>query len=437
MFKVSEILEVCNGELLMGNPEQTVDQFYKDSREKSPDSMYLAIVGENFDGNQYFEDALNNGAIGCIINKNIEEEISKKYKDKIIIKVEDTIKAIQNLAKYKREQYNIPVVAITGSVGKTSTKDIVKSVMSKKYTVLSTEGNENNEIGLPLTLLKLKEHNAIVLEIGMNHFGEIRTLTNIAKPTVVIINNIGTAHIGNLGSREGILKAKLEILEGLKENGVFILNNDNDLLSLWNKENKEKYNTTTFGIENHSDFMAHNIISNENGSKYDINIDDNTYNVEVPVGGEHFILNSLCAFSVGKILNIEEGKIIDAIKEFELTKMRMDIIKKNDIVIINDAYNASYDSMKYTLKYLGCLLNKRKIAVLGDMLELGEYSKELHEKVGKEVVKNKIDILIIIGENSKYIASIAIEKGMNENDIYKCETIGEVITEVKRIVTTW
>ena len=177
----------------------------------------------------YIEQAFINGAIGCITDENVNEEIINKYKEKVIIKVENTIKAIQELAKYKRSLYDIPVIAVTGSVGKTSTKDIIANVLEQKYKVLKTEGNMNNHIGLPMTLLKLKDHTAVVVEMGMNHFGEISLLTNIAKPTGCVITNIGTSHIGNLGSRENILKAKLEILEGLDKNGFVLINNDNDL----------------------------------------------------------------------------------------------------------------------------------------------------------------------------------------------------------------
>lgn len=433
MFSVKEIIDVCSAELLCGDEKETIENFTRDSREIQDKTMFLSIIGENFDGNDFFEAAFKNGAAACMVNRDIDKKAIKQYEDKIIIKVDDTIKAIQVLAKYKREKYNIPVVAVTGSVGKTSTKDLIASVVSQKYNVLKTEGNMNNYIGLPLTLLKLKNHNAIVVEIGMNHFGEISELVKIAMPTVAVINNVGTAHIGNLGSREGILKAKLEILEGLKENGILVINNDNDLLSKWNNENK-KYNVKTFGIENKSDFMAYNIEYGENSSKYNINIGENTYKIEILVGGEHFVLNSLCAICVGKLLNVEEANILRGIKEFELSKMRMDIKKTSkDITIINDAYNASYDSMKYTLRYLSKLNAKRKIAVLGDMLELGEYSKELHEDVGEEFIENNIDILITLGENSKYLAGKVLELN-DSKEIYECDSIGEIVSILKKIL---
>ena len=259
---------------------------------------------------------MENGASVCIVDEMPKEEILQKYNYRTIILVEDGIRALQDLAKYKRNLYNIPVVAVTGSVGKTSTKDIIASVLSEKYKVLKTEGNFNNHIGLPLTLLKLKDHTAVVVEMGMNHFGEISILTNIAKPTVAVITNIGTSHIGNLGSRENILKAKLEILEGLNKNGVVIVNNDNDLLHNW-AQTVDKVTTITYGIENKSNFVAKNICEDETETKYEINISHKEYNVKVPVVGKHFVYNSLCALAVGSFLNMEIEDIINGIAKFK------------------------------------------------------------------------------------------------------------------------
>lgn len=428
MFTVKEIVDVCDGKLIYGNENKEVVNFSKDTRQINKGDMYVSIKGESLDGNKFIIDALEKGAIGAIIN-DTSIDLSN-YQDREIIMVEDSITAIQNLAKYKREKYNIPVIAITGSVGKTSTKDIIANVVSKKYNVLKTEGNLNNEIGLPLTLLKLDNHEAIVVEMGMNNFGEIKTLTNIAKPTIVVLTNIGTAHIGNLGSRQNILKAKLEILEGLKANGTVVINNDNDLL---NKLEIRNFNVNTYGIENISNYNAYNIKPNEKETTYDININSKTYTIEVPVGGIHFVYNSLPAICIGKLLNIEMEDIIDGIKNFKLTKMRMDIRKMNDdITIINDAYNASFDSMKAILEYLKTYKGNRKIAVLGDMKELGDYSRQMHENVGIEVAKNNVDILITVGEDSKYIAKKAEELGTKE--VYSFINNNEVVAKLNSIL---
>ena len=433
-ISVKDILKVTKGQLITGDENTTLDSFSKNSKEIQEGDFYFGFKGENVNGSIFFEEALEKGAKGCILQEvEITEEHIKKYKDKVIIKVDDVVTAVQEIAKLKRSLYDIPVIAITGSVGKTSTKDIVASVLAGKYKTLKTKGNYNNHIGLPLTILKLQDHEALVVEMGMNHFGEISVLTKIAKPTVAIITNIGTAHIGILGSRENILKAKLEILEGLQEGGKIIINNDNDLLHSWYEENKDKYNIVTYGIDNESDFMAENIISSESGSKYILKGENKS--VTVPVGGNHFVQNSLCAIAVGKVHNIDTDTIINGIEKFELTKRRMDITKlENGATIINDCYNANFDSMKSALEYLGKIENRRKIAVLGDMLELGDYSKKLHEMVGIEVAKNNIDILVTVGNEAKYISDVASKNGMKKEDIIECNSNMEAINIIKDIM---
>lgn len=261
--------------------------------------------------------------------------------------------------------------------------------------------------------------------------GEISTLTNIARPTICVITNVGTSHIGNLGSRENILKAKLEILEGMKENGTLVINNDNDMLNLWNKTNST-YKVITFGIDNSSDVMASKIRLKEYSSEFIINTNGERLEVEVLIGGTHFVYNGLCAIAVGKLLNIPNNDILAGIKEFKLTKNRMDIMKnQNNVTIINDCYNANYDSMKAAIEYLSKINSKRKIAVLGDMLELGEYSKDLHEKVGEEIAKNKIDVLITVGNEAKNIVNKAEELGIDKANIYNFNTNEEAIKLIK------
>lgn len=432
-MKIKEILNVTKGKMLCGNEELEVENFSKDTRTIQKGDIYIGIKGEKFDGSDFWKQALDIGAMAVIIsNIQISKEEKEEYKNKTIIQVEDTLKALYEIAKYKRSLYNIPVIAVTGSVGKTSTKDIIASVVSQKYKTLKTEGNNNNNIGLPMTILKLKDHDALVVEMGMNHFGEISLLTNIAKPTLAVITNIGTSHIGNLGSRENILKAKLEILEGMKIPRV-IINNDNDLLHKWYEENKEKIEIHTYGINNSSDIIAEKIELGEEKSKFVAKTSSEKVNIDVPVGGEHFVYNALCGFMVGKILGLSSKEIQNGISKFELTKKRMDIrVLKNGATLINDSYNASYESMKASLKYLSSRTDFRKIAVLGDMLELGDFSKELHEKVGEEVANDNIDVLICRGEFAKNIISKA-----NENKKTQCillQNNEEILSKLQEIL---
>lgn len=425
---LKEIIDVTNGNLVYGNENEECISFERDTRAIKDGDIFIGFKGETVDGGIRYKEALENGAKGCIINKCANENL-EKIENKFILEVEDTILATQQIAKLKRKKYNIPVVAVTGSVGKTSTKDIIASVVSEKYDVLKTQGNMNNHIGLPMTILGLRNHTAMVVEMGMNHFGEISTLTKIAKPTIAVITNVGTAHIGNLGSRENILKAKLEILEGLSKDGTVVINNDNDLLHKWYLENKDNYNIVTYGIENDSMEKAQDINYLESSSKYNLK---NEGVIKVPVGGEAFVYNSLAAISVGKALGISMDKIKQGILKFELTKMRLDVQKSSKgYTIINDCYNANYDSMKSALQYLNRTLGNRKIAVLGDMLELGDFSKKLHEGVGNAVVENKVDILITVGKEAKNIAKIAMK---NNVETYEYTDNNSAISKLKEIL---
>ncbi len=428
---VKDILKLTSGVLITGNEKLECKNFSRDSRNIKEGDTYIGIKGEKFDGNLFWKNALKKGA-NCVIIENIDfsEEDLKDIDNKTIIKVENTLQALYKIATYKREINKVPVVAITGSVGKTSTKDIIASVLSQKYKTLKTIGNNNNNIGLPFTILKLKDEEIMVLEMGMNHFGEISLLSKIAKPNICVITNIGTSHIGNLGSKENILKAKLEILDGT-DNPEIIINNDNKLLHDWYLENKEGRKIITYGIKNKSDIMAKDIILEEDKSEYKCNIKGKEMDVRVPIAGKHFVLNSLCAITVGMALNIEANQIINGIKNVELTRKRMDIKEKDDIKIINDAYNASPEAMKASLNYLSSFKNNRKISVLGDMFELGEYAEKFHKFVGEEVYKNNMDILVCAGKNAKLIAEQALECGMKKENIYYFEEKDKILEVLK------
>lgn len=430
---VKEILKITKGKLIYGDENIICETFSKNTKEIIQGDIYIGFKGDKVDGSSFYEDAFRAGAKGCIINK-INDLNIKQYDDKFLIEVKDTVEAIGKIAKLKREKYDIPVVAVTGSVGKTSTKDIIYSVVSQEYKTLKTQGNMNNNIGLPMTILSLKNQEALVVEMGMNHFGELSKLTDIAKPTIAVITNVGTAHIGNLGSRENILKAKLEILEGLSKDGSVVINNDNDLLHKWNNENK-KYKVVTYGINNKSMYMAENIEYNDTGSKYELITKENKRDelITVPIGGEAFIYNSLAAICIGKLLNISMKNTKKGIEKFELSHMRLDVKKtEKGYTIINDCYNANYDSMKSSIEFLKNSKGKRKIAVLGDMLELGEFSQELHGKVGKVVADNNIDILLTVGKEAENISKIANRNGVKE--VFNYKNNNDAIKKLKEIL---
>ena len=428
-ISIKDVIKSTKGILINGDENMICKNFSKDTRTVEEGDIYIVIKGEKFDGNLFWDKALDSGAIGVIV-QNIEFSKAdiEKYKDKVIIKVEDTLKALQDLASYKRQLYDIPVIAITGSVGKTSTKDIVANVVAQKYKTVKTQGNNNNHIGLPFTILNgSNDMEAMVLEMGMNHLGEIHVLSEIAKPTICIITNIGTSHIGNLGSRENILKAKLEILDGAK-NPHIVVNNDNDLLHKWYGENKDILNIKTYGIKEKSDMVAKEINIQEDSSDFIVCLENQENHIHIPIGGEHFILNSLCAITVGRILGINMTEIEKGIETVQLTKNRMEIVElKKGIKIINDAYNSSVESVKASLEYMNHRKAGRRIAVLGDILETGNFAKKLHETIGKLICENHIDILICSGENAKYIIKMAKKQGFSANNLYYFENKEEIV----------
>lgn len=429
-ISVDKIVEICKGVVLSTGKESTINKFSIDVKTINKNDIFISYKTDKNNGIDNIVSAFENGATGCITEYDIPTEILEKYKDKLIIKVENFKKALQDLARYKRSLYNIPVVAVTGSAGKTSTKDIIANVLSQKYNVSKTKGNYNSQTGVPLTILDWDENTtAAVVEMGMNRLGEIEILTKIVEPTIAVITNVGTAHIGYLGSRENILKAKLEILEGLNEEGIIVINNDNDLL---HNCNTKKHKKITYGIYNDSNYMAKKINMLEKNSDFEICIENKKYMIKVPVPGEHFIYNSLCAIVIGLKTNISPNEIIKGIQSFQLTGKRNEVKKINNIKIINDYYNASYDSMKASLRVLNNIKATRRIAILGDMLELGQYAEELHRKVGYEVIKNNIDILISVGDLAKDISKGAREKG--NIDIYEFASNSECIDKLKEII---
>lgn len=418
---VNDILERVNGTVLCGLCDAEFAGACIDSRIVQSDEAYFALKGERTDGTLYCGDAIKNGAKVCFVENNIfsDEDLNKFAKSATIVLVPNVEDALVEIAKAKRSLYDIPVVAITGSVGKTSTKDVIAEVMAQKFNVQKTQGNKNNRLGVPLTIMSLRNHDALVIEMGMNHLGEIHELTNIAKPTLSVISNIGTSHIGNLGSRENILKAKLEILDGMTNKKV-IINNDNDMLHKWNLED-ENAEKITFGIHEKSIYMASKVKMTEKSNEFSVELNSTEYKFTTQKPGEVFILNALSAIAVGMEYDIPIDKMQKAIANAEITKNRLDIEKVNDILLIKDYYNASFESIKPSLEYLANLDRGRKIAVLGDIKEVGSFSKEIHEKVGKEVAKNKIDMLVTVGEEAKNIAKMAVEEGMNAKNVYSCD----------------
>lgn len=399
------IAQACNG-IYYGDVKEALKEVSSvviDSRKVEKDSLFIAIKGARNDGHDYIAQVYENGALCCISEKELPN-CNRPY-----IKVESSLLAIKQIAAYYRSQLDIKVVGITGSVGKTSTKETIAAVLSTRYNTLKTQGNFNNEIGVPLTVFRLTEENQVaVLEMGISDFGEMSRLTAIAKPDVCVITNIGNCHLENLGSRDGVLKAKTEIFQGMSQDGCPILNGDDDkLITVRNVNGKTP---VFFGRENISacDIWAENVINRGLlGSECDICFRDGTeIHITIPIPGIHMVNNALAAAAVARQFNIEPENIAAGIAGLETLAGRNHIIQTEKYTVIDDCYNANPASMKASVDVLA-MADTRKVAILGDMFELGANEDELHREVGRYVAGKKIDLLITIGKLSKNISDEA------------------------------
>lgn len=410
MIYIRDIIEKYGGYLWSGDSSLEICNISKDTRTIEKGDIYIGIKGSNFDGNLFYEDAFAKGAIACILNK--DTDISPTYKDKTIVLVDDTLKCLAFLAKYKREISHFTLIAVTGSVGKTSTKDMITSVLKKKYSVLSTIGNNNNHIGVPLTILRHKDEDFMVIEMGMNNKGEIDFLSDIAKPDIGVITNIGTAHIGNLGSRENIMKAKLELTNYLK--GPLIINNDNDMLHEHLDSIKSLHeNVITIGIDNLSDYMAVDVC--------DSTFSLNGHRITSPINNRAFIYNSITAYAVGDLCKVDAKDIIEAVETFTLENRLVYKKSWNGATLIDDTYNASLDSIKSSLELLLKEKSVRRGALIGDVLELGEYSEEIHREIGKILIDSHLDFIITVGKETEYTDCVLREGGFKNYKHFSSE----------------
>lgn len=390
------IAKAVGGELFHadGKEEAEIKGVVLDSRKVEPDFLFVATVGERVDGHTFIDSVFEKGALCVICEK---EPINPKG---AYILVNDSFQALKDVARFYREGLDIKVVGITGSVGKTSTKEFIASVLATHYKVVKTEGNFNNEVGLPLTVLRIKEDTEVaVLEMGISDFGEMHRLSEIAKPDICVITNIGQCHLEKLGTRDGILKAKSEIFDFMKEDGSACLNGDDDKLITIQDVNGRK--PVFFGRKSEQDIYATDCENKGlSGSEAVIHREGRNIPVSIPLPGDHMIYNALAATAVATVLGLSDEEIRSGIAAVEPVGGRSHIIQEDNLTIIDDCYNANPVSMKAAIDLLS-MANTRTVAILGDMFELGSNERVLHEEVGTYAAYRNVDTIICVGNLSK------------------------------------
>lgn len=429
-MKVEEIAKITKGKLLSGDPNADIDpsRISTDSRTVKRGEFFIALRGPNFDGSDFIEDAFSKGAIG-VLAASYKRQIDNKKT--IIIETKDTLKALQDIAQNHRQRFNIPIIGVTGSNGKTATKEMIWSILSTKYNVLRNEGTKNNHIGVPQTLLKLKRlHDICVLEMGMNHLGEIRLLSRIARPTIAVITNIGPSHLEFLSGLESILKAKKEILEELDRSGTLVINGDDELLA---RIKSDKFKILRFGFERANDFKADNVSIRNNRIEFLLN---SKTKFELNLLGIHNVYNALASIAAASRFNIDYESMQKTLSSYKPSYMRLNIKNIEGLIVIDDSYNSNPLSMKCALDALKGYAADAKWVVSGDMLELGKDGEYFHKALGEEIARSGIKGLVTFGELSKATFAQAEICGMAREYLWHCKSHKEAADILKKVAKT-
>ncbi len=428
---IKEIITVTGGTLLQGALDVLVDGVATDSRKVKSGDIFVALQGQQVDGHDFIQKAVELGAAALLVAHQVEMVPATVP----VIQVANTLQALQELATYNRLRKAIPVVAVTGSNGKTSTKDMIAAVLQTRYQTLKTEANYNNELGLPLTLLNLQqEHQAAVVEMGMRGSGEIDFLAGLAKPTGAVITTIGEAHLERLGSVHNIALAKTEVLEHIGEDGFALLNGD----SPWLRElaSRCRGNVWFYSLQGNADIVAHNIRPEGGSMRYEVTFPGGAGEIYLPVPGSHNVMNSLAAIGVGLQLGLTFAEIARGLAQVALSHMRLEILQSNGMTIINDTYNASPSSTKAALRVLQETNRGRKIAVLGNMYELGAMEEAGHREVGEAAARAGVDHLIAVGNLAQWIAAGGITGGLTQEQVHHCEDNVQAVAVLQTILTS-
>lgn len=409
-IQIKDIVKAVSGELLWGDETVMVDSVVTDSRKAKKGTLFVPIIGERVDAHKFIGDVLDAGA-----SVTFSQNPDIKYEKGACIYVEDTLKALQDFASWYRSQFDIPVVGITGSVGKTTTKEMIASVLEKKYKLVKTIGNLNSQIGVSLMMFEIEEDTQMaVIEMGISIPGEMDRLVNIAKPTAAVLTIVGVSHIANLGSRDGICKEKGKIISKLDESGRFFISGNGDLISLAKNNipfvNANKNQVLYFGLSDELDYYADNMTNDGLSQSFDFHSKNssNVHTVKLNVLGEHNVNNAVVALGLGELFGVPIDKAIEGLAEYKPIAMRGVIKDCNGAHVIDDTYNASPDSINSNIHALFDYEGGRKIAVLADVLELGEQSKKLHRSVGEFILQKinegkKLDMVFTYGTDAKEI----------------------------------
>jgi len=433
-LSADEILKATGGQLLKGSKETLITNISTDSRTLQKKDLFVALIGDQFDGHDFLEQVAEKGAAGAVVSSDVDVELE------LLIKVSDTLQALGDIATYHRRKFDIPIIAVTGSNGKTTTKDMVASVLAQRFSTLKSAGSFNNLIGVPLTLFQLsEEHQAAVLELGISIPGEMKRLAQIAQPNLGIITNIGPTHLQFLKSLEGVAQEKGVLLEYVQR---AVLNADDKMTGKLKECASGKI--ITFGENAEANVRADKIQLDEEGrAEFSLIVDgddkgriarsgaERRSRISLPSLGLHNLFNALAAASVGVLMGLDFEDIKNGLESYQPTKMRMQTITINDVKFINDAYNSNPVSLKAAIDvFVSLICEGKKIAVLADMLELGEDSEELHRQVGRDIPSNKIDVLITVGDKAEQIAT---ESTIPKHNIFVCATNDEAAEKLREI----
>ena len=433
---IEEVLRATGGRLLQGEERAFFQGISTDSRMVGEGELFIALKGPRFDGHHFALKALEKKAGGVVIEEDKTGDIRwNGYRPKAVIVVKDTLRALGDLARERRRRYRIPVVALTGSNGKTTTKEMISACLETTFPILKTRENLNNLIGLPLTLLNLTEkERVVILEMGMNVPGEIRRLTEIAEPDVGLITNIQIVHLEGVGSLERVREEKGELFRRMRRDGTILVNqNDPHVIDLASEFSGQKI---TFGVEKSADVMAKEIrLRGAEGTSFNLILEGEEIEVSLPLLGRHFVPNALSAIAVASLFGVEVKKAKEALERFRPFPMRMEIIHlEGGKILINDAYNANPRSMELALETLAEIKGKgRAIAVLGDMLELGDFTEEAHRQIGEKVEELSIDLLLTIGEKAPLVVESAVRHGFEPKRTRVMESHSEAISILKEV----